>query len=163
MIVDVPALKVSPTTELKETLFVMVIADDPSDIDLVVALVVANVVHDTAKLPVLKSPLLGVICAVLVNALPSVHPPPTPLNTTANEFNVTLLVVTVLPVVVARKFKVQPAVEANATPVAALSQLPCTLMIDVAADVMVTLPTAGPDMLTSRQVAGLAVRPIVTA
>jgi hypothetical protein len=135
-------------------------ADDPSDIDLVVALVVANVVHDMARLPVLKVPLLGVICAVEVNALPNVHPPPTPLNTTAIGPNVTMLVVTVLPVDVARKFKAAPEVVVKTTPVAALNQLPYTLMTAVAPDVMVTLPTAGPAMVISRQVEAV---PIVTA
>jgi hypothetical protein len=74
-----------------------------------------------------------------------------------------LLVVTVLPVVVDKKFSAEPPLEVNATPVAALNQLPNTLITEVAADVMVTLPTAGPAILTSRQAAGLAVRPIVTA
>ena len=106
-------MNVSPITDEKVTLFVRVIADDPSDIDLVVALVVANVVHDMAKLPVLKVPLLGVICAVQVNALPSVHPPPTPLKTTPIVPSVTLLVITVLPVVVAKKFKAAPEVVVN--------------------------------------------------
>ena len=153
-------MNVSPITDEKVTLFVRVITDDPSDIDLVVALVVANVVHEIAKLPVLKSPLLTVICAVQVNALPNVHPPPTPLKITAITPNEILLVVTVLPVVVARKFIVAPAVVVNTTPVAALNQLPYTLMTAVAPDVMVTLPAAGPAMLTSRQTAFV---PIVTA
>jgi hypothetical protein len=100
---------------------------------------------------------------VIVTALPNVQPPPTPLKFTVIGPNVILLVVTVLPVVVAKKFIAQAPVLLNVTPVAPLNQLPYTLIFDPATDVMVTLPTAGPAMLTSRQVAGVAVRPIVTA
>jgi hypothetical protein len=71
-----------------------------------------------------------------------------------------MLVVTVLPVDVAKKFKAAPLVEENTTPVAALNQLPYTLMTAVAPDVIVTLPEPGPTMLTSRQAAFV---PIVTA
>ena len=104
--------------------------------------------------------MVGEAPPVIVTALPNVQPPPTPLKFTVIAPNVILLVVTVLPVVVARKFKAAPAVVVKTTPVAALNQLPYTLMTAVAPDVMVTLPTAGPAMLTSRQTAFV---PIVTA
>ena len=51
-------------------------------------------------MPVLNVPLLTVMAALVVNALPSVHAPPTPLNVTA-PVSVVPFVVTVLPVVVA--------------------------------------------------------------
>ena len=71
----------------------------------------------------------------------------------------TPLVVTVLPVDVAKKFMV-PAAVLKATPVAAFSQLPNTLMTAVAPDVIVTVFAAGPAMLISRQVEAV---PIVAA
>jgi hypothetical protein len=66
----------------------------------------------------------------------------------------------VLPVVVARKLMFAPVVDVNTTPVAALVQLPNTLITEVALDVIVTLPTAGPAIVTSKQTAFV---PIVTA
>ena len=69
------------------------------------------------------------------------------------------LVVTVLPIDVAKKFTV-PAAVVNATPVAALSQLPYTLITAVAPDVIVTVFAAGPEMLISKQEEAV---PIVTA
>jgi hypothetical protein len=97
---------------------------------------------------------------VLVKALPNDHPPPTPFNVTCKLANVTLLVVIVLPVVVAKKLTTEPAVVVNTTPVAALVQFPYTLITEVALDVIVTLPDAGPAMVTSKQTAFV---PIVTA
>jgi len=49
---------------------------------------------------VLNVPAVTVNVLLVVNALPSVHPPPTPLNVTAPAID-TPFVVTVLPVVVA--------------------------------------------------------------
>jgi hypothetical protein len=74
--------------------------------------------------------------------------------------NATLLVVIVLPVVVALKVIAAPFEVVNATPVAALVQLPNTLITEVALDVIVTLPAAGPAIVTSKQTAFV---PIVTA
>ena len=62
------------------------------------------------KFPVSKEPLLTVKDTEEVNALPKVQPPPTPLNTAKILAKETPLVVTVFPVVVAKKFIVLPAV-----------------------------------------------------
>lgn len=81
-------------------------------------------------------------------ALPRVQPPDELLNVTVVACKVTLLVVTVLPVVVAKKIIVPP-VAVNATPVAAFNQEPKQLITPVPAKARVTFPTAGPAMVMS--------------
>jgi hypothetical protein len=79
----------------------------------------------TAKFPVLNAPAVTKIAlVVLVKALPNVQPPPTPLKVTVIAPSVTLFVVTVLPVVVAKKFMAAPVVVVNVIPVAVFDQLP---------------------------------------
>jgi hypothetical protein len=124
--VDVPALNVSP---VKVVMFIGVaaeqlMADEPRETDRVAVVDAASPLTDIAKLPVLKAPLVTVKALVLVYALPSVQPPPTPAQKIPIAPKVTLLVVMVLPVVVAKKLIIAPLVVVNATPVAALVQLP---------------------------------------
>jgi hypothetical protein len=112
-----------------------------------------------AKLPVLNVPEL-VNTPLQVIADPRVQPPPTPPKTIFMFPSVTLFVLIVLLVVVSKKFIAAPEVVVNTTPVAALVQLPNTLITAVAPDVIVTLPVAGPAIVTSKQTAFV---PIVTA
>ena len=109
---------------------------------------------------VLKAPAVTVNVLVAVKALPSVHSPPTPFKTTSIAPSVTVLVVIVFPVVVAKKLMVAPVVVVNTTPVAALVQLPEQLITAVAPDVMVTLPARGPAIVMSNAAAFV---PTVTA
>ena len=164
VIVDVPALKVRlVAAKLSTVVPEQVITEAFRFIALTFVVVVERKLFSViANPPVSNVParMVGEAPAVTVNALPNVQPPPTPLKFTVIAPNVILLVVTVLPVVVAKKFTIAPEVVVKTTPVAALNQLPYTLMTAVAPDVMVTLPTAGPAMLTSRQTAFV---PIVTA
>jgi hypothetical protein len=164
LIVDIPALNVRlvaarPTGPVPEQM----IAEAFSFIVLAFVVVVeAKLFNVIANPPVSNVParMLGEPPPVIVKLLPRVQYPLTPLNFTVSPSNVTLLVVNVLPEDVARKFKIEPAALLKATPVAAFSQLPCTLRTEgVAKYVTVTVPVAGPEMLISRQVEAV---PIVT-
>ena len=75
-------------------------------------------------MPVLNVPEVTLNDDVVVMALPRVHPPLELLNVTVIVPNVTLLVVMVLPVVVAKKFMTAPDVVVKTTPVAEFNQLP---------------------------------------
>ena len=127
VMVEVPALNARPVPE-KPTgpVPLQVIADAPSVIERDNTPDDTNELSVQAKPPVLKAPCKTLIefPGVVVNALPKVHPPPAPFKTMLVLLNVTLLVVMVLPVVVAKKLTTEPAVVVNTTPVAAFVQLP---------------------------------------
>ena len=125
--VDVPALNVRPVPE-KPTgpVPLQAIADAPSVIERVNTPDDDNELIVQAKPPVLKAPCKTLIefTGLPVNALPKVHPPPAPFKTMPVTLNVTLLVVIVLPVVVAKKLTTEPVLVLNTTTVAAFVQLP---------------------------------------
>jgi len=163
VIVEVPALNVRFEPEKPTGLVpLQVIADAPNVIERVNEPVDVSELSEQAKPPVLKAPCKTVIefPTVVVKALPKVQPPPAPFKEINAVLNVTLLVVMVLPVVVAKKLTTAPAVVVNTTPVAAFVQLPEQLITAVAPIVMVTLPTAGPAIVMSNAAAFV---PTVTA
>ena len=94
-----------------------------------------------------NEPFVTVIAFVLdnVNALPNVHPPPTPLNT-IKVLMVTPLVVMVFPVVVA--LNVMAPVELHTVP-ATKDIEPLIANVGVVPDANVTVPA---DTVISRQV-----------
>ena len=126
MIVDVPALNVRlvVVVNVHAAVPVIVSVELPSVTVRVLLFELEKPALPMLKFPVLNAPLVTVMTLVCVNALPRVHPPPTPLKVIAIAPSVTLLVVTVLPVVVAKKFMAAPVVVVNVIPVAALDQLP---------------------------------------
>jgi hypothetical protein len=126
LIVDVPALKVRPVGLAIFTGVAPdnVIVEEPNEIDLVVVPLVPNESAVTVKFPVLKDPATIDSGFTFVKLLPNVQPPPTPVKFRPSGPKVTLLVVMVLPVVVAKKLRLEPLVDVNTTPVAAFVQLP---------------------------------------
>jgi hypothetical protein len=105
VIVEVPAVKVSPVEVVRLTGVapLNVTVDDPRLILRVLVLDEIKLAAVIAKLAVEKLPFVAVMLVVTVKALPNVHPPPTPSNTTDPAVKVTPFVVTVLPEVVAAK------------------------------------------------------------
>jgi hypothetical protein len=126
--VDVPASNVRLVAVVNTTGLapLKVTVDALSKIDLTFELLelIAAGVKAWLLALVLKAPAVTVNVLVAVKALPSVQPPPTPFKTTSIAPSVTVLVVIVFPVVVAKKLIVAPVVVVNTTPVAALVQLP---------------------------------------
>jgi hypothetical protein len=162
-IVDVPALNVRLVVVVAfigPALPPRVIVELPNDIERTVVEETPNTLMDMLKLPVLKVPALALKLCDNVSAEPKVQPPVDEAKDIVFCERDTLLVVIVFPVVVAKKLITALAVALNATPVAAFVQDPYTLIIDVAADVIVAVPDAGPTMLTSSAAAFV---PTVTA
>ena len=128
VMVDVPASNVRLVAVVNTTGLapLKVTVDALSKIDLTFELLelIAAGVKAWLLALVLKAPAVTVNVLVAVKALPSVQPPPTPFKTTSIAPSVTVLVVIVFPVVVAKKLIVAPVVVVNTTPVAALVQLP---------------------------------------
>jgi hypothetical protein len=154
--VDVPAFNVK-FVAFKQLQRPQDIADEPrfnvrADAPVEVKLLVTV----RLKFAVENVPAENVKLLLVVNALPNVHPPPTPVKLTG--FTVTPLVVIVHPVVVAANCMVLPAVQV--TPVAAIVRLPQTLKTPLLATV--TLPEAGPEIDRLRQDTATALLEIVT-
>lgn len=125
VIVDVPALKVMPVALAFQHVAAATVIDElPKDTERVRLPVLVKAEGANAKLAVANVPLVTTKPPELEKSLPKVHPPLALLKLGVMALRETLFVVTVLPVLVAKKFSAAPKTPLNATPVAAFSQLP---------------------------------------
>ena len=124
----------------------------PNAILRVLELLLLNIPVVSVNPPSAKAPFVKVVAAVapIVNALPRVQPPPTPLNVIAGV-SVTPLVVIVCPVVVAENVTVPVALHTvldinDILPAAA--RVPVEVKVTVPADAVISKQFSAPVIVT---------------